>query len=125
MKTKEIIDDMRKITMLTGEISSVHVQNLKTWPFVVFDDIVSVEIDYDLTKANTLETGEGVVIFNTMSKEMEKEDLLGQINFEKRCNMLASYVRNMFWKEIKIEVLFNSEQVFSDSSLKKEKDGSN
>lgn len=117
--TREIIEDMKNITMLTGEISSVHLVNLKKWPHIVFNNITGLEIKYDLTKDRTKETGEGFVEFYVEIENEEIED------FDKRCSFLAMWVRDMFWSEIRVSVFFNGKEKYKDSTLKDEKNGSN
>ena len=60
---EKIVEDMRKLTMLTGQLSSVHEETLYTWPLILFDNIENIEIKYDLTKEYTQEAGEGYVIY--------------------------------------------------------------
>jgi hypothetical protein len=100
-KTKEILDDMRRITMLTGEISSVHEESLKKWPLIAFDEVAGVEIKYDLTKEYTKEVGEGYVIFEI---DMPEEKIPKDEDFHTRCEMISQWVRDMFWDEIKVEI---------------------
>ena len=108
--TQEILEDMRKITMLTGEISKIHQENLKTWPYVIFNEINSVEIKYDLTKDYTKEVGEGYI-------EFRMESGSDQDSIDTRCNALAAWVRNMFWNEIKIIIYNNNKKIYENSSL--------
>ncbi len=97
--TKEILDDMRKITMLTGEISSVHEESLKNWPYITFDNVKEVKINYDLTKEYTQTNGEGFVEFDVKAEEKEYPALAYE--------SLVAWVRDIFWKEIKVVVLLN------------------
>ena len=118
--TKEILDDLRNITMLTGELASVHEESLRNWPYVLFDDIKGVEIKYDLTKEYTKETGEGYVDYyiDFVTDEVAKRPLEEN---DKKLDILTSWVRDMFWKEIKVIVYFNSEKFYENSS--KDEDG--
>ena len=108
MNEKEILDDLRNLTMLTGELASVHEESLRKWPYVLFNGVKSVEIKYDLTKLYTQEVGEGYVAY--------------YINIEKpgepksECDILTSWVRDMFWKEIEVSVHINDEKYYVNSS---------
>ena len=117
--TKEILDDMRKITMLTGEISSVHEQSLKQWPYVALESVQHAEIKYDLTKDLTQETGEGYVHFDVKSALLNEE----HPKIKDRCDVLTEWVRDMFWKEIKVIVSLNDTIVYENSTTKEIKDG--
>jgi len=109
--TQQMMEDMKKITMLTGEISSIHELNLKNWIFVAFDGVQELEIKYDLTKDRTKETGEGFVEFYLKVKTDTENNMLKQ-----RCETLTGWVRNMFWKEIKIKVYINDVCQYTNSS---------
>ena len=111
--TKEILEDMRKITMLTGEISSLHEVNLKKWPYVAFDGVQEVEIKYDLTIHRTRELGEGYVEFHLKIDKQADNSLI-----KERSEMLTGWVRNMFWYEIKTVVSINDTIVYQNSTIK-------
>jgi len=112
--TKAILEDMRKITMLTGDISTIHQQSMTKWPYLAFEGVDEVEVRYDLTKDYTLETGEGYVHFHlTVQPEYLEPDLL-----EKRCESIVLWVRDMFWSEIRVKIFFNEVLKHSNSSLK-------
>lgn len=114
---EKIVEDMRKLTMLTGQLSSIHEETLYTWPLVLFDNIQNIEIKYDLTKEYTQEVGEGYIryIIDMPDKDIDIED------FEKRCDILTGWVRDMFWKDIKVEV--KTENMEYKDSSKEKKDG--
>ena len=87
--TQKMMDDMKKITMLTGEISSIHELNLRNWVFVAFDGV-----DLTVDPAHTV-------------PKLLKE----------RCETLAGWVRSMFWHEIRVKVNFNGVNQFTDSTI--------
>jgi hypothetical protein len=105
-KLKEILDDMRKITILTGEISKIHEQSLKKWPYIVFDNLKDVEINYDLTKNRYQDSGANLVEFYLfMPKEFENTALIE--NFTERCEALKEWVVDMFWSDIETRIYVN------------------
>lgn len=110
----EIVDELRKLTMLTGELASVHQQSLQNWPYIVFEGVENLEIDYDLSKAYFQEVGQNRVDFNLkLSKSQEQMD--------NRCKCLVSWVRDLFWKEIGVTVTVNNTKVFEDNHVEKKK----
>jgi len=107
---EKTIEDLNKIAMLTGEISSLHEKSLKTYPYIVFNGVKDFSIKYDISKDYTKENGEGYFTFDI---EIEKEqDLL-----DKRCENLTEWVRNLFWREIKIEIYLNGKLEYKNSTL--------
>lgn len=110
---EKLLDDMRNITMLTGEISSVHLLNLKNWVFIAFDNINTVEIDYDLSKSRYTSPEEkvnGFVNFKLTTKDPEYK----QENLNARSTTLTQWVRSMFWNDIDVTIFINNQSVFQD-----------
>jgi hypothetical protein len=115
---ENIVEDMRKLTILTGQLSSVHEETLYTWPLVLFDNIENIEIKYDLTKEYTQRAGEGYVVYRL---EISPENVPKEEEFVKLCKILTSWVRDMLWDDIKVDIS-TSIRGYTDSS-KDKKDG--
>ena len=110
--TKNILEDMKKITMLTGEISNIHEKSLLTWPYVVFDNIKNVEIKYDLTKSAHLELGYNLVEFFVFSSDQDRQNI---DNFEKRCETLKQWTEEMFWSGVEVRVYMDGFLEYPDT----------
>jgi len=113
--TEAILEDMRKITILTGQISTIHEKNLKTWVFVAFDGVENLEIKYDLSKDYQKETGEGYVNFYLKLEENANID-----NLKERCDKITSWVREMFWNNISTTFFIDGERSYFNSTKKLE-----
>lgn len=98
---EKIIEDMRKLTMLTGQLSVVHEETLYTWPLILFDNVQNVEIKYDISKDYTQEVGEGYVIYNI---DVSDDTKYTEEEFTKKSEILTGWVRDMLWNNIKVEV---------------------
>ncbi len=121
--TKEetsVVDDHKKMLIMTGNLSDFQLDNLKKWPFILFDQTLEkVEIFYDFTKlvANEEELAPGRVSFNlTFKKDVEAETedeaydksaMEDQVDREeetkKKLGMLSLWTKFLFWKETKVE----------------------
>lgn len=101
-----ILEDMRKITMLTGEISSVHQKSLMKWPYIVFDNVESVEINYDLSKSTFETQNQNLVEFHVFTSDQNIQDL------DKKCETLNMWVKDMFWNETHTKVYINKSIVY-------------
>ena len=99
-----IIEDHKKMVIMTGKLSDFQLDNLKTWPFLLFDDLESVEITYDFTKliAEQEELSPGTVQFNFKFK---KETKLDRDQAKQQLDTLSLWTRFMFWKETKVRFL--------------------
>lgn len=113
---EKIVEDMRKLTMLTGQLSSVHEETLYMWPLILFNNIEKIEIKYDLTKEYTQEAGEGYIIYKI---DILPENIPGDDLFYRRCEMLADWVRNMLWNDIKVEIETKTKGYSNSSKDKK------
>lgn len=111
---EKIVEDMRKLTMLTGQLSTVHEETLYTWPLILFHEVKNIEIKYDLTKDYTQEVGEGYVIYNI---DISDNIQYTEEDFVKRSKILTDWVRDMLWNEIKVEVQTKLSG-YSNTSLK-------
>ena len=65
-QTESIIEDHKKMVIMTGSLSDFQLNNLKTWPFLLFDELETAEITYDFTKlvGEQSELSPGTVQFN-------------------------------------------------------------
>jgi hypothetical protein len=99
-----IIEDHKKMVIMTGSLSDFQLQNLKTWPFLLFDQLETAAITYDFTKliGEQEELSPGTVQFDFKFKEGTK---LERDHTKKQLETLSLWVRFMFWKETKVKFL--------------------
>lgn len=104
---QKLVDDMRKITMLTGQISTIQETSLKKWCYIAFDDVQEIEIKYDLSKDRFLQTKMGYVDFYIKTTTPDsQQDFLQQ-----RVDRITEWVRDLFWNEIAVSVYINDSLV--------------
>lgn len=105
-KTEEssIIEEHKKMVIMTGNLSDFQLKNLKTWPFLLFENLESVEITYDFTKlvGEQEELAPGTVQFDFYFKEKTKFNIE---EVKKQLSTLSLWTKFMFWKETKIKFL--------------------
>lgn len=101
-----IVDEHRKMVLMTGALSDFQLQNLKTWPFIIFqnDILESANITYDFTKIieDQEQLSPGTVQYDFVFKPNVK---LNREETKKKLAMLTSWVRFMFWKETEVRIL--------------------
>lgn len=104
-----IIDDHRNMLIFSGNISSWQLQNLQTWPYIVFDNIDTVHIEYNFKKWNEengeADVGSGKVVFDIKFSEEPKED-----DLEKRIEDLKFWTKAMFWQETEVLIKKDGEK---------------
>src|SRR5689334_18518259 len=102
-KKKNMVEDKKKKQIKNSNLSDFQLDNLKKWPFILFDqELEKVEINYDFTKlvAEQEELSPGRVSFNF---EFKKNTKLNRDETKKKLDLLALWTRFLFWKETKVE----------------------
>ena len=98
------IQDLTKLTLFLGRVSSVHLTNLKSYAWIFFNDVKEVSLEYSV---ETTDRTKPTVFSYDLSLNMESND-----QPEKRYKALESAVRKLFWKEARIEVKINGQEVY-------------
>lgn len=102
------IKEMAKLTLLSGRISEIQEKNLKSLPFVFFNGLRGIQIDYDLSKQED-KRKRTFVSYSLDIDETEENNELA-----KRFKILESSVRNLFWSDLGVSVYFNDKLVYGD-----------
>lgn len=103
---KAILTELAQLTMLTGRISETHYKNMSNFPFVFFNEVTKVEIDYDIA---TNKEDKSLVTYK-IDLNLNTNDYL-----DKRFQALENSIRTLFWKEVGIEVFLNSEEYYKSN----------
>jgi hypothetical protein len=103
--SKEALDDMRKITIMTGTLSEVHVKNMNMYPFVFFDNVKSVRIEYDIDvkSSENSQSNNSYVVYHLKTKGGKKSIT----NLDKRLEALKNSISTLLWSGIKVSVYLN------------------
>jgi hypothetical protein len=96
------IKDLTKLMMFSGRLSSVHVENLKSFPFIFFNGVTEVKIDHDIS---TTKDKPSIVSYD-LKLDTENDFL------DKRYQALESAIRGLFWKEVRLQVSINNKEVY-------------
>lgn len=95
------LKDLRSLMMFFGRIPETHVKNLQSAPFIYFDGVKEVNVEYDLdTKAKSW-----FVKFNLI---LDKES----DHLNERSRALEKAVRLLFWKEVVLNISINGKEVY-------------
>lgn len=101
---------MAKLSILANRISEVQEKNLKHYPFVFFNEIRSIKIDYDLARKENSVEEQGSN--HRVTYYLELDELSNNMHLEKRLLCIESAVRVLFWKDILVEVFFNGKKIY-------------
>lgn len=131
-QVRQKVVGMAKLSVLTDRISEVHEKNLKMYPFVFFNGVSKAEISYDLSN--------NLGVSDKLEKDKDKnyqldykleapetkhlrvsyhltldERLNG--NLDKRFKAIEDSIRNLFWKQVSVEIFFNSELKYKSKNV--------
>jgi hypothetical protein len=96
------IQELNQLMIFSRQLSSVHVESIKSYPFIFFNGLTEVKVDHDIS---LVVDGPSLVSYDLTLKE-ENDHL------EKRYKALESALRSLFWKELKIKVSINSQEAY-------------
>lgn len=99
-----IVEEHKKMVIMTGKLSDFQLENLKKWPFLLFDELAAVNITYDFTKlvAESEELSPGTVQFDFKFKTDTKLD---RDFTKKQLETLTLWTKFLFWKETEVRFL--------------------
>lgn len=101
-ENEKLIDDHKKMLIMTGNLSDFQLENLKKWPFIVFNEkLEKCSVHYDFTKvvSNEEELSPGSVTFDF---EFAKNTKLDKAEAKKKLDALTLWTRFLFWKETQV-----------------------
>ena len=108
-----IVEEHKKLVIMTGNLSDFQLNNLKKWPFIIFDKALKkVTIDYDFAKQPTSKKNPsinnefvglfaGKVIFNF---DLDEAQLVSDEDTKNKLAQLTNWVKYLFW--INTEIIF-------------------
>lgn len=114
MSSQAQIKEMAKLVMLSNRITEFHEKNLKLYPMVFFNGVKTANISYDFsnnsTSDNPINTNRGFVKY-----DIDLEDTSDNRRLE-RFEALTKAVRNLFWNDLKVEILFNGQLAYASKN---------
>jgi len=124
--SREMLQKMAQLSISTNQINEIQQKNLKMYPFVFFNGVKSVSIDYDLTNQSKVnydtnpKTMEIVYKFDKpimdnfkVSYNLEIDETEDNSHMPKRFEALEKAIWTLFWKDIPVEVKFNGKDVYT------------
>ncbi len=109
------ISEMARLTVLSNKINPVQEKNMSMWPLVFFNGVKSVKIEYDLSKTKNMddgpETNNSIISYRITIDESDNHHL------DNRFKAIEKAARDLFWKEVAVEIYFNNKIVFKSEKL--------
>ena len=105
---EKIIDEHRQAIFVSGNLSDFQLKNLKTWPFVVLNDLQAVKIDYDFLDYDVEEKEDGEIPIGagkiTFDFRFSKKTKISKEKRKVALDHLELWTKFLFWKDT--EVIF-------------------
>lgn len=129
--TEEQVREMAKLTLLTNKLNPIQEKNLKMYPLVFFNGIKSAKVDFDLSNDQMLidseENKKDLEItyqFNKaetrhlrVSYHLDIEESADNNSIDARYSAITQAVRNLLFKEIKVQVFINSKLAYESKDV--------
>jgi hypothetical protein len=96
--------DYTKLMLLFGRIPEPFWKSLQSYPFIFFNEVETVSLDYDV---NVILKDEKTFFMFDLALNLEKNDHL-----DKRYKGLEEAVRKLFWKEAKVLIKINGKEAY-------------
>jgi hypothetical protein len=95
-------EESKKLMLLFNRIPEHFVKTLESFPFIFFTDVSDARLEYNVD----VHLQENSSISYAINIAKENNSLV------KRCRGLEVAVRDLFWKEMKIKIAINNEEVY-------------
>lgn len=121
---KDQVKGMAALVISSNRLSEFHEKNLKMFPFVFFEQVTGVKIDYDLHVRHDVDVDKKnnitikkplqhcfVAYYLTINQDANKA------NLQRRFETLENSVRNLLWKSLIVEIYFNDQIVYKSKNV--------
>ena len=96
--------ELAKIALLSGRMNTFHLKNLKAFPFILFNDLKEVKLEYSVENVNSTEP---TIFSYDLTLNLESNNHLN-----KRYSALESAIRELFWDGVKVQIKINGKEVY-------------
>lgn len=116
---KDFVKGMAALVVSSNRLSEFHEKNLKMFPFVFFDQVSAVRIEYDVSVEHNVDVSRSnditikkpftncyMAYYLTINEDANKNQL------SRRFETLENSVRDLLWKSIAVKIFFNDKIVF-------------
>lgn len=115
---RDTVRGMAALVVSSNRISQVHEKSLLAYPFIFFDGIKEVRIDYDLSHRHDvdLDSKNNITVKPPLqhcyvSYYLIMDDTVNT-NLDRRFQALEDSVKTLFWKDLTVKVYFNEKIVY-------------
>lgn len=94
-----LLKDLNMGMIMTGQLSEIHLKNMKTYPFIFFDNIDEIQMGFDIIvdPANVVPGSKSTVVYGIRFKDDKLPNNL-QEGYENLCKCLNA----LFMREVRV-----------------------
>lgn len=128
--TEEQVREMAKLTLLTNKLNPIQEKNLKMYPLVFFNGIKSAKMDFDLSNEQMVDSVEDKKDLEItyqipkadtrhlrVSYHLEIDESADNHTIDARYSAITQAVRNLLFKEIKVQVFINQKLAYESKNV--------
>lgn len=128
--TQDQVREMAKLTLMTNKLNPLQEKNLKLYPLIFFNGIKSAKMDFDLSSQQLVDSEENHKTLDVtyqfrkaetnhlrVSYYLDLEDKVENNDIAKRYEALEKSVRNLLWKEIKVQVFIDGKLEYESKDV--------
>jgi hypothetical protein len=101
----KIVEEHRNMLILSKNLSEFHINHLKNWPMLVFNDVDKCEVDWNFFDENDV-LSPGYITFNFTFKQKPQVQEL-----KKAQENLSSWCKCLFFKETEVTLLDEGKKI--------------
>lgn len=118
-EVRKQLQEMAQLTIFSGRLNELQQKNMEMYPFVYFNGVKSVKINYDLLQIKPSE--EGPVSNNsTVSYYLTIDESQPNAHMDNRFLALESSVRTLLWDSIKVSIYLNDIKAYEGTDERRE-----
>lgn len=110
---------MAALVLNSNRISEVHQKSMSNWPFIFFEGVSEVKIDYDLSHVSDVDVDKknNVTVKSPLrhcfvSYYLTIDESKIDENLKVRFKALENSTRSLFWKDLPVKIYFNNRLVY-------------
>ena len=109
---------MAALILNSNRISEVHEKSMSKYPFIYFEGVSAVRIDYDLSHQSEVEVDKKNIIVGAPLRHcyvayyLTLDERQLDENLKQRFAALETSTRTLFWKDLPVKIYFNERLVF-------------
>lgn len=107
MSEQSKLGDLTKLMLFFGRVPETHIETLQSYPYIYFNGLHEAKLDYSIETTDKIKP----TIFS-YDLLLSPEALNTNNHMELRYKALESSVRLLFWKEVKLQVKINGQEVY-------------